>query len=152
MPLFVVQLFQQGSESLGGCIWLYFRSLELNFFNVGLWVITALRYRSAPLWGLSKDQIVPFSRRRRGGILAKRFEKNFPRYVIIKSDMVLSWWLVQAFIFLASGAIHLLDIVCPRNVNSVKLNWHFNWFNFSPDWWPVELFCFRAAQVCLPRW
>ena len=118
-------------------------------FIVGLWGIIFWRSWSVSLWSLSKDQIVSFSRRRRSAVLVWKFWRTFPRYVIMPKSIVVpvgwlvGWligWLVGsgtsviAFIFLAFGAIPLLDIVCLRNLNWRWMNWHLVWFSFIPDY------------------
>ena len=63
----------------------------------------------------------------------------FPWYVIMPKKHCSSFWSVGSgisvitFIFLASGAISLLDIVCLRNINWRWLYWDLARFSFNPD-------------------
>ena len=105
---------------------------------------------SASLWGLSKKQIVCFSRRRRrGAVLIEKFGRNFPRYVTMPKKRCSFFWFacsgmsMIAFIFLVSGAISLLEIVCPKNVHWRWLNWHLARFSFNPD----PLIAYRTSFV-----
>ena len=109
-----------------------------KYFRTALVVINDFSHATAWVCGVSKCQIMSFTRSVcRGVVSADRYGIRFPSYVIMPRNHWRSITLVEfdilrrTAILLKSGSMPCSEMVCPRNFISVRINWHLSLQSFN---------------------